>query len=118
MQKSQYRSGHRKATRSARPLQNRNIFEEVNLAAKPQIKELAQRWLGQTRMSGDNLQALNPTRADKNIGSFSINIRTGVWSDFATQDSGGDIISFYAYLHRVRQIEAAREIASLLGVET
>lgn len=93
-----------------------NIFEAVNAAARGQIRSLAERWLGTTRMSGSNLLALNPRRADKHLGSFSINIHTGVWADFATGDKGGDIISFYAYLHGVRQIEAARELAQILGV--
>jgi hypothetical protein len=93
-----------------------NIFEAVNAAARGQIRSLAERWLGTTRMSGSNLLALNPTRADKTIGSFSINVRSGAWADFATGDAGGDIISFYAYLHGVRQIEAAREIAKIVGV--
>lgn len=104
-----------KFTRSS----NSNIFEEVKAAAAGQIESLASRWLpGKTKRSGDNLMALNPTRADKKIGSFSINVRTGVWADFATDDKGGDIISFYAYLHNVKQIEAARELADLLGVRT
>lgn len=92
------------------------IFRAVNDAARHQIRALAERWLGKTRMSGDNLLALNPTREDRNLGSFSINTKTGLWADFATGDKGGDIISFYAYLHGVSQIEAARELARILGV--
>lgn len=94
----------------------RDIFAEVNDAAHSRIKSLAESWLSRTRMSGDNLMALNPTRADKSIGSFSINVRTGAWADFATNDRGGDIISFYAYLNGMSQIEAARELADILGV--
>lgn len=93
-----------------------DIFGAVNNAARHQIRALAERWLGKTRMSGDNLLALNPTREDRRIGSFSINTRTGLWADFATGDRGGDIISFYAYLHGVSQIDAARELAGILGV--
>ncbi len=93
-----------------------DIFRAVNDAARHQIRALAERWLSKTRMSGDNLLALNPTRADRNLGSFSINTKTGLWADFATGDRGGDIISFYAYLHGVSQIEAARELAKILGV--
>ena len=93
-----------------------DIFCAVNAAARGQIRALAERWLATTRMSGVNLMALNPTRADRRIGSFSINTRTGLWADFATGDKGGDIVSFYAYLHGVSQIEAARELAKILGV--
>ena len=94
----------------------RDIFAEVNAAAHSQIRSLAERWLSRTRMSGDNLMALNPTRADKSIGSFGINVKTGAWADFATDDAGGDIISFFAYLRGMSQIEAARELADILGV--
>lgn len=65
----------------------RNIFAEVNNAALSQIKSLAERWLPRTRMSGSNLMALNPTRVDKSIGSFGINVKTGAWADFATDEA-------------------------------
>lgn len=107
---------HRK--HSASPRDRSDIFKSVNAAASGQIRQLAERWLTKTQMSGHNLLALNPTRADANLGSFSINIRTGVWADFATGDAGGDIISFYAYLHGTTQIEAARELAKQMGVSS
>ena len=52
----------------------------------------------------------------QSIGSFSINIRNGLWADFATNDAGRDVISLHAYLHRMTQIEAARDLAKQLGV--
>jgi hypothetical protein len=39
--------------------------------------------------------------------SFRINMRTGRWADFATQDKGGDVISLYAFLNSLRQSDAA-----------
>ncbi|KIC48914.1 hypothetical protein RA29_14750 [Tateyamaria sp. ANG-S1] len=57
------------------------------------------------------------TRADRNIGSFCINVRSGLWADFATGGSGGDIISFVAYVRGTRQIEAAKELAGILGID-
>lgn len=110
--------GRRRLIGKAAPrhLPSDDIFHAVNDAARSRIRDLAERWLTRTRLSGENLMALNPTRADKSIGSFSINIRTGLWADFATGDKGGDIISFYAYLHGVSQIEAARALAGMLGV--
>ncbi|MBU3032672.1 hypothetical protein [Tritonibacter mobilis] len=107
-------SASRKASVTTRD--TNKIFDRVNAAAAGQLRHLAESWLGKTRLSGDNLFALNPTRADKKIGSFSINIRKGVWADFATGDAGGDIISFYSYIHGVSQIEAARALAEKLGV--
>ena len=61
--------------------------------------------------------AIEPTRPDKNPGSFSVNIRTGRWADFATGDKGGDVISLAAYIFQCRQIEAARTLAVTLGVK-
>lgn len=117
--------GMRRPVRQPAPQKNKaathhqsDIFKRVNAAAAGQIRQLAEGWLGKTRLSGDNLLALNPTRADRHIGSFSINIRTGVWADFATGDAGGDIVSFYAYLHNLTQIEAARELAKKMGVHS
>ena len=43
-------------------------------------------------------------------------MRTGVWADFATDDKGGDIISYYAYIKGLGQIDAAKELADRLGV--
>lgn len=95
---------------------NHNIFDEVNAAAQGRIESLARGWVSKARMSGDNLVALNPTRADRTLGSFCINVKSGLWADFATGDKGGDIISFFAYIHGLSQIDAAKELAERLGV--
>jgi len=42
--------------------------------------------------------------------SLKINLHTGRWADFATQESGGDLISLYAAKLGVKQLEAAREL--------
>ena len=60
--------------------------------------------------------ARNPRRNDRRPGSFKVNLRTGRWADFAHGDQGSDIISLYAYLHGLSQIEAAREIARDLSL--
>ena len=46
------------------------------------------------RRLGSEWIARNPTRADRHLGSFKINLRTGRWADFATGDAGGDLIHF------------------------
>lgn len=40
--------------------------------------------------------------------SFSFNLQTGKWADFATGEKGGDIISLYAAAKSVNNAEAAR----------
>lgn len=97
---------------------NRNIFQEVNAVALPRLESLCSHWLGQGRKEGREYVALNPTRADSRLGSFRINLSSGMWADFATGDRGGDAISFYAYIKGLSQIDAAREMAKDLGVTT
>ena len=58
----------------------------------------------------------NPTRNDRHPGSFKVNLRSGVWSDFATGDAGGDPISLFAYLNGLSQLEAARSLAQELRI--
>lgn len=40
--------------------------------------------------------------------SFSFNLETGKWSDFATGEKGGDIVSLYAQVNRINNAEAAK----------
>ncbi len=60
--------------------------------------------------------AKNPTRADRRAGSFKCNTHSGKWSDFATGDRGGDVVSLVAYLEHCGQVEAARRLAEALGI--
>lgn len=48
-------------------------------------------------------------------GSLSINLNTGVWCDFATDDKGGDLISLYAAIHGLNNGQAARALMAELG---
>jgi len=47
---------------------------------------------------------------------FKVNVKTGVWSDFATDDKGGDLISLFAYAREMSQGDAARELSGRLGL--
>ena len=62
------------------------------------LPSLVRTWAPDGKMCGHEWQALNPTRPDKNPGSFSVNTRTGRWADFATGDKGGDPVSLAAYI--------------------
>lgn len=74
-------------------------------------------WLPDGTRRGSEWIARNPTRADNKPGSFSINMTSGKWSDFATGDEGGDLVSLYAYLfHANDNGRAARELAEQYGV--
>lgn len=91
-------------------------FTSVNEAARANLLPILQRWLPDGKRQGSKYLALNPHRADRRLGSFRINLRTGRWSDFATGDKGGDVVSLAAFLFGLSQVEAARRLAGMLGV--
>ncbi|MCC7041097.1 MAG: hypothetical protein IT516_12385 [Burkholderiales bacterium] len=91
-------------------------FQLVAAAALAALESLLAEWLPTGRREGHEYKALNPTRADSREGSFSINLNSGAWADFATDDKGGDPISLYAYLQGITQGEAARRLAERLGI--
>ncbi|MFO1138351.1 MAG: hypothetical protein U1E41_04655 [Paracoccus sp. (in: a-proteobacteria)] len=91
-------------------------FARINSAALSALPSLLSRWLPDGRRMGHEWVARNPTRADQKPGSFRVNMHTGRWADFATDDRGGDPISLAAYLAGTGQAEAARALADMLGV--
>jgi hypothetical protein len=96
----------------ARKIAFRRIAEGSLAAADT----LVPRWLPEGRREGAEWIATNPTRADKRRGSFKVNLRTGRWSDFAVDASGGDLTSLAAYLFHLKQGQAAVRIADALGI--
>lgn len=91
-------------------------FGAVNRAALARLPDLLARWLPGGRREGEEYLARNPTRADRRLGSFKINVTSGRWADFATNDRGGDPVSLRAYLDGSTQIEAARRLMFELGL--
>jgi putative DNA primase/helicase len=89
-------------------------FHAINQAALPVLPTLLHDWLPNGRYEGHEYVALNPTRQDRNLGSFKINTRTGRWADFATGDKGGDLISLLAYLEGCSQSAAANRLSAIL----
>jgi len=97
---------------------NRRLdFDAINAAARRDLPALLARWLPDGRTNGREYEARNPRRGDRNPGSFRVNLRTGKWSDFATGDGGGDPVSLAAFLFNLSQIDAARRLATMLGVQ-
>ena len=99
--------------RRQRPLD----FGAINRAALARLPDVLRRWLPDGRIEGREFVARNPTRPDRRLGSFKVNLDTGRWADFATSDKGGDPISLAAYLAGISQVEAARELAAMLGLD-
>lgn len=97
-------------------MQPRLDIAQVAREALAASDRLVPQWLSEGRRSGHEWQAPNPTRSDRHVGSFSVNLTTGAWADFATGDKGGDLVALYAYLHGLQQLQAAKEIAGQLGI--
>lgn len=92
-------------------------FDGINRAALRCLPVLLARWLPDGRRIGHEWTARNPQRADQRAGSFRINLKTGKWADFATQDKGGDVVSLLAYLTGENQADAACTLAGIVGVD-
>jgi hypothetical protein len=91
-------------------------FSIINAAALRVLPLILMRWLPDGKRKGREFVAKNPTRADGSPGSFSINIVSGKWADFATSDRGGDPVSLAAYLFGLSQVDAAKRIAEMLNI--
>lgn len=92
-------------------------FERVNAAALAAFPAVLSRILPSGKRDHKEWVALNPRRGDRNLGSFKVNRFNGKWCDFATGDKGGDPVSLVAYVESVSQVEAARRLARMLGLE-
>lgn len=60
--------------------------------------DLVRQWLPVGELRGQLYFALNPTRYDRKLGSFQVNLVTGRWRDHAIGVGGSDGVSLYAYL--------------------
>jgi putative DNA primase/helicase len=93
-------------------------FAAVNRKALAVLRGLVQEWAPGGKFEGDEYVVKNPARHDQNPGSFKINIQTGHWGDFIPGGvTGGDPISYYAYLNKLDQGEAAKCVGAKVGVE-
>lgn len=92
-------------------------IKKVASIALDSIDSVLNHWLPGGKKESCEYVVRNPTRADGKPGSFSINLRTGAWSDFATNDKGKDLVSLVAYLENEPQGKAAERLASFLGIE-
>jgi putative DNA primase/helicase len=77
---------------------------------------LIPQWLPDGKRVGHEWVARNPTRQDTHLGSFKVNLSTGVWCDFATDDKGADLVNLFAYINHLSQGEAAKQLAETHGL--
>lgn len=93
-------------------------IKQVAASALSSIERILLSWLPGGKQNGHEYQAINPTRTDSKLGSFSVNLSTGAWADFADGDNarGGDLVALVAYLEGSKQSEAAKRLAEFLGI--
>lgn len=93
-----------------------SLFQRVNRTALANLPAILAQLLPGGNRVGREYVVCNPRRADNSPGSFRVNLVTGHWADFAIRVGGGDPVSLVAYVAGLSQIEAARELAHMLGV--
>lgn len=98
-------------------MRRRIAFARINAAALARAEDVLRQWLPGGAVAGREYVARNPRRADRRPGSFKINLDTGRWGDWAAGVFGGDLVSLAAYLGDLRQTDAARSVAGMLGID-
>lgn len=93
-------------------------IKQIAQAALSSIDNVLNHWCAGGKRQGHEYVTLNPTRSDNKAGSFSVNLNTGAWADFATGDKGGDLVALVAYIDNVKMGEAAKRLAQFLGLKT
>jgi DNA primase len=88
-------------------------FAEINRRLLPRALSLLQRWAPEGIVRGNEYICRCPWRSDKSVGSFSVNLTTGTFYDFATKEAGRDLITFYAKCNGINNSDAARELQYL-----
>jgi hypothetical protein len=93
-------------------------FAAINSAALARLPEVLARLLPGGRAVGPEWHA-GSLRGDPG-DSLRVRMRgerAGRWADFATGEKGGDPVSLAAAVARTRQIEGARQLARMLGID-
>ena len=97
-------------------------FNSIKSTAMMYAQTLVSQWAPGGTINGPEYVTTNPTRDDKNPGSFCFNLKSGKWSDFSSKDGGKDIISYYAYTHGLKHTDrkdyymAAKQLSNQLNL--
>lgn len=88
-------------------------FAEIHDASIPFIESLIPRWIPGAVRKGGWMMCLSPFRTEKNP-SFGVSLQTGWYKDFATGDKG-DMVDLLVRTRGITKVEAARELAKIVG---
>lgn len=89
-------------------------YKALNQSAIPFLPNIIKHLGLYGRYEGRWFVALNPTRHDRYLGSFRINMDTGYWCDYALNDAYGDVIGLVAYINGWAQNKAAQYVADIV----
>lgn len=90
-------------------------FERLASELTARSHEFVPRWITGGKQRGNEYRAATINGGDGD--SFSINLLTGKWADFATNQTGGDLISLYAEIHNLSNYESAKVLAEMIGFQ-
>jgi putative DNA primase/helicase len=96
---------------------SRVSFDDVRGATLGSLDYIIPQLLPGGKRVGDEWVVRNPTRDNPNPRAFSINMRDGVWSDFAMDHKGGGMIDLYVYLNGCTPVQAKNALAEMLNVK-
>jgi putative DNA primase/helicase len=98
-------------------MKQRIDFRALSEALLIRAESMVAQWLPNGRREGHEWRCGN-LRGDFG-SSLAVNLKTGVWADFSSDEKGGDLISLYAAIFTVNdQVRAARELSESLGVQS
>ena len=87
-------------------------FDSLSTALMSQIRMLLPSWLPGGKLKGNEYvcSSLNGGKGD----SFSVNVSTGAWADFATPHiRGGDLVALYAAINNLKQGDAFKRLSEM-----
>lgn len=92
-------------------------FKAIAARALDQIEAVCAHWLPAGKKAGHEWEIGDRHGAPGQ--SLKIHLsgsKAGIWSDFSTDDKGGDLVSLVAYVDGCAQADAARKLAEFLGM--
>ena len=81
-------------------------FQAINQHLLARCPQLLFTWFPQGKLAGQEF--VIGDISGKPGKSLSVNLKTGIWSDFSTGDAGRDLISLYARKENIKDIDAAK----------
>jgi len=91
-------------------------FEGLAAELLSQIRNLLPVWLPGGKIKGNEYECGDILGGQGD--SLRVNINTGRWCDFATDEKGGDLIALYAAINGLKQGEAAKQLAEETALKT